>query len=369
MKKKVLFTIVFLICLCLCACSAKDNADDSKESLISSPQNETVEEGIEGSLPSSLDKSLSYEVEVLSQEKMDSLSSNGFSLGGYGSPGIIVKWAGQDELLLFPHQNNLETDSLCRIFSYRPSTDMLTLLDELSGFDFYFTYFCQDDVPYLFWDKLPPQICEIGNNTLNIKQAEPFMGEISSTGELALIEEGNPTVILCDFLNPEKINAEFQIENQGEFFSWSPDGQYLTFYQRDKGQYNIYDRQGNLKQSVLSNQLHWCEKPNFITFNTVSGNEDKWKLLNILDNTETPLPSYPDGTILLQEPDFALIICNNDIMLVDHKTGECMSVDAGETENSFIEFALDYNEKTGTAALVCLREQGPKCYLIKLSAG
>ena len=375
MKNKTLFATGILICIFLCACSAKDNSGDSNESLSSSPQTEATlkepqasESSVDISLPSASSDSLNYEVQMLSQEKMDSLSVNGFYLGGFGSPSIIVKWTGRDELLFLAHKTDPETNSLCRIFSYRLSTDTLTLLNELSGYNFYFTYFCQDDVPYLLWDKLPPQICEIGNNSLNVKQIEPFVGEPSSIGELAVIEEENPSIILCDFLNPEKINAEFQIENQGEFVGWSPDGQYLTFHQSDKEQYNIYDRQGNLKQSVLSNQLHWCEKPNFITFNTISGNEGEWTLLNIADNTETPLPSYPDGTILLQEPDFALIIYNNDIMLFDHETGECMPVQVDEAKNSFIEFAADYNEKTGVIALACWTEQGPACYLTRLTA-
>ena len=93
------------------------------------------------------------------------------------------------------------------------------------------------------------------------------------------------------------------------------------------------------------------------------------------------LPAYPDGRILLQEPDFALIMAYGteseprQIVFVDHKTGEWIPMEEVDLESSQLETA-DYNRDTQTAVLAIWKEKSsegiivasrPVCYQIRLS--
>ena len=131
--------------------------------------------------------------------------------------------------------------------------------------------------------------------------------------------------------------------DQEEYVSWSPDSRYLAFYQSDNSwyagdygvlhlcddsQYTIYDREGNVVYSGAADGFHWCEEPDFFTLLVSDRGEKRWKLLRLAEGGEYLLPAYPDGRILLQEPDFALIMAYGTeseprrIVFVDHRTGE-----------------------------------------------
>lgn len=355
------FSLIIIACLCFGACS-KQNAE-----------NIYSEKSMEQSSPSG-SLSLDYDVQILSQETMDALSEDKFRWGGRGSSDLSVKWINQDELLFFLYQIN-ESNEFCRIFSYLPSTDTLTLLDELSGSGAEgIAYFLRDDVSYLLWNHpYSPQLFQIGYGVSKVSPIEPFTGMPSPTGKLATVESESSAVILQDLVSSGEDSTQFHIEYPGEFIGWSPDGQYLTFYQSKHKQYTIYDQQGNLKQSIFADQLHWCEEPNFFTAYTLNNNEGSWKLFNIAEGKESVLPTYPEGDILMQEPGFALIRQSN-IILLNHKTGECIPVAVSGFENSVLEFS-DYDWETKTIALACWMEthlgdesvkQWPACYLIRL---
>ena len=98
------------------------------------------------------------------------------------------------------------------------------------------------------------------------------------------------------------------------------------------------------------------------------------------EGTEHLLPAYPEGDILLQEPDFALIMAYGtesdprQIVFVDHRTGEWIPMEEVDLENSQLETA-DYNRDTQTAVLVIWEEEEsegitvasrPICYQIRL---
>lgn len=127
--------------------------------------------------------------------------------------------------------------------------------------------------------------------------------------------------------------------------------------------------------------FHWCEEPDFFTLLVSDRGEERWKLVSLAEGGENLLPAYPDGNILLQEPDFALIMAYGTesepsrIVFVDHRTGEWIPMEEIDLEGSQFETA-DYNRNTQTAVLAIWKEEEsegiivaswPVCYQIRLS--
>lgn len=358
--KRLFLAAALLLCLSFAACSNTESNHHENNVKTESTEPQAV-------------PVLDYTIQTIPSETMDPLSANEFRWGGRGIPTLCVKWIGEDELLFFTYRSDPDiTEQSCRLFSYTLSSNTLTQLIELSGegtFDI--TCFRYGNSSYLLWNHpYFPQLSQLNAQTTQI---EPFMGTISPTGELAVTEWESPVVLLKDFLDKEAQPFQFQKNPLEEFVSWSPDGQHLAFYQSENKQYTIYDRQGNLKQSVLAEQFHWCEEPGFFTVRTQNGNENRWKLFHIVEGTETPLPAYPEGNILVQEPGFALIE-QSTITLINHKTGESIPIEVNGFENSVLVFT-DYYRETGTVALACWMEaqtedgsieQWPACSLVQL---
>ena len=387
MKSKILITLGIVACLCLGACSLQDT-----EVLSSEPEQE----------PSSSYNpvSLDYKVQKLPQDTIDTMTADGFRWEGIGDPPIIARWQGDDELLFFlsqiapPLPNNY-----IRIFSYQLSTDTLSLLAKIDDDGFAKDYFQRGEFSYLclkhpFFNK----VCRIGNGTAEIMEADSWSGKISPTGELAKLGLEDSSVTICDFLEREagQEDSRFYVGDQEEYVSWSPDSRYLAFYQSDNSryagdygvlhlcddsQYTIYDREGNVVYSGAADGFHWCEEPDFFTLLVSDRGEKRWKLVSLAEGGEYLLPAYPDGRILLQEPDFALIMAYGTeseprrIVFVDHRTGEWIPMEEIDLEDSQLETA-DYNRDTQTAVLAIWKEKSsegiivaswPVCYQIRLS--
>ena len=386
MKSKILITLGVVACLCFGACSLQDT-----EVLHNEPEQES------SSLYTPV--SLDYEVQKLPQDTMDIMSANGFRWGGRGAPELAAKWKGDNEVLFFLYRIDpfLPSNSM-RIFSYQLSTNTLSFLTEIAEYDLTGTYFQQREFSYLCLNHPSfAKVCRIGNGTAEIIEVDSWGGEISPTGELAKLDLEDSSVTISDFLNQdlEQETTQFHVGDQEEYVSWSPDSRYLAFYQSDNSryaggyrvlhlcddsQYTIYDREGNVAYSGAADGFHWCEEPDFFTLSVSDGGEKRWKLISMAEGGKYLLPAYPEGDILLQEPDFALIMAYGteseprQIVFVDHKTGEWIPVEEIDLEDSQFE-AVDYNRDTRTAALVIWEEEEsegitvasrPVCYQIHL---
>lgn len=386
MKAKILIALGIAACLCFGACSLQD-----PEVLHSKPEQE--------SSSSYTPVSLDYEVQKLPQDIMDTVTADGFCWEGRGDPPIIAKWQGDDELLFFLSQIAPPLpDNYIRIFSYQLSADTLSLLAKIDDDGFAKDYFQRGEFFYLCLNHPSfAKICRIGNGTAEIMELDSWGGEISPTGELAKLDLEDFSVTISDFLNqdPEQETPQFHVGDQEEYVSWSPDSRYLAFYQSDNSryageyrvlhlcddsQYTIYDREGNVAYSGAADGFHWCEEPDYFTLSVSDGGEKRWKLISLAEGTEHLLPAYPEGDILLQEPDFALIMAYGtksdprQIVFVDHRTGEWIPMEEVDLENSQLETA-DYNRDTQTAVLVIWEEEEsegitvasrPICYQIRL---
>ena len=387
MKSKILITLGIVACLCFGACSLQD-----PEVLHSEPEQE--------SSSSYTPVSLDYEVQKLPQDTMNTMTADGFRWEGIGDPPIIVKWQGDDALLFFLSQIAPPLpDNYIRIFSYQPSTDTLSLLAKIDNDDFAKDYFQQGEYSYLCLNHPSfAKVCRIGNGTAEIMEVDSWGGEISPTGELAKLDPEDCSVTIRDFLNrePKSGDSHFYVGDQEEYVSWSPDSRYLAFYQSDNSryagdygvlhlcddsQYTIYDREGNVVYNGAADGFHWCEEPDFFTLLVSDRGEERWKLVSLAEGGENLLPAYPDGNILLQEPDFALIMAYGTesepsrIVFVDHRTGEWIPMEEIDLEGSQFETA-DYNRNTQTAVLAIWKEEEsegiivaswPVCYQIRLS--
>ena len=386
MKSRILIVWGIVVCLCLGACSIARTELSNDE-----PEQE--------SSSSYTPVSLDYEVQKLPQDTMDTMMADGFCWEGIGDPPIIAKWQGDDELLFFlsqiapPLPNNY-----IRIFSYQLSTDTLSLLARIDDDGFAKDYFRREEFSYLCLNHPSfAKVCRIGNGTAEIMEMDSWGGEISPIGEIAKLGLEDSSVTISEFLDREsKPGApHFYVGDQEEYVSWSPDSRYLAFYQSDNSryageygvlhlcddsQYTIYNREGNVAYSGAADGFHWCEEPDFFTLSVSVEEEERWKLINLTEGEEYLLPAYPDGVILLQEPDFALIRAYasvsspGKVIFVDHRTGERIPMEEIDLENSQLETA-DYNRDTRTVVLVIWEEEAsegitvasrPAGYLIHL---
>lgn len=387
MKSRMLIALGIAVCLCLGACSLQDT-----EVLNSEPE----QEASSSYTPVSLD----YKVQKLPQDTIDTMAADGFQWGGRGAPELSVKWKGDDELLfsLYRIDPFLPSNSM-RIFSYQLSTNTLSFLTEIAEYDLTGNCFQQGEFSYLCLNRpYFAKVCRIGNGTAETMEVNPWGGEISPTGELAKLGLEDSSVTICDFLEREagQEKSRFYVGDQEEYVSWSPDSRYLAFYQSDNSwyagdygvlhlcddsQYTIYDREGNVVYSGAADGFHWCEEPDFFTLLVSDRGEERWKLISLAEGGEYLLPAYPDGRILLQEPDFTLILVYatesdpKQIVFVDHRTGEWIPMEEIDLENSQLETA-DYNRDTQTAVLTIWEEEAsegiivasrPVCYQIRLS--
>ena len=387
MKSKILITLGIVACLCFGACSLQDPEV---------PHSEPEQESSSSYTPVSLD----YEVQKLPQDTIDTMAADGFRWGGRGAPELAAKWKSDNELLFFLYRIDpfLPSNSM-RIFSYQLSTNTLSFLTEIAEYDLTGTYFQQGEYSYLCLNHPSfAKVCRIGNGTAEIMEADSWGGEISPTGELAKLDPEDCSVTIHDFLNrePKSGDPHFYVGDQEEYVSWSPDSRYLAFYQSDNSryagdygvlhlcddsQYTIYDREGNVVYNGAADGFHWCEEPDFFTLLVSDRGEERWKLVSLAEGGENLLPAYPDGNILLQEPDFALIMAYGTesepsrIVFVDHRTGEWIPMEEIDLEGSQFETA-DYNRNTQTAVLAIWKEEEsegiivaswPVCYQIRLS--
>ena len=397
MKAKLFLAAALIACVCLGACSGQRTPSSAPLGEASRPSSSSMSE-LE-TVPSYTPLSLDYEIQKLPQDTIGTMSTDGFRWGGRGAPMLAAKWRNDDELLFFLYRiDPFIPSDLLRIFSYQPSTDTLSLLVETDGGSLSGDYFQRGEFFYLCLNHPSfAKICRIGNGTAEIMELDSWGGEISPTGELAKLDLEDFSVTISDFLNqdPEQETPQFYVGDQEEFVSWSPDSRYLAFYQSDNSryaggyrvlhlcddsQYTIYDREGNVAYSGAADGFHWCEEPDFFTLLVSDVGEKRWKLTSLAEGREYLLPAYPEGNILLQEPDFALIMAYGtesdprQIVFVDHKSGEWIPVEEIDLENSQFE-AADYNRNTRTTVLVIWEEEEsegiivasrPVCYRVRL---
>lgn len=356
----MLIALGIAVCLCLGACSLQD-----PEVLHSEPEQE--------SSSSYTPVSLDYEIQKLPQDTIDTMAADGFRWGGREAPELATKWKSDNELLLFLYRIDpfLPSNSM-RIFSYQLSTNTLSFLTGIAEYDLTGTYFQQGEYSYLCLNHPSfAKVCRIGNGTAEIMEADSWSGKISPTGELAKLGPEDCSVTIRDFLNrePKSGDPHFYV------------GDYGVLHLCDDSQYTIYDQEGNVVYSGAADGFHWCEEPDFFTLLVSDRGEERWKLISLAEGGEYLLPAYPDGRILLQEPDFALILVYatesdpKQIVFVDHQTGEWIPMEEIDLEGSQFETA-DYNRNTQTAVLAIWKEKSsegiivaswPVCYQIRLS--
>lgn len=380
MKAKLFLAAALIACVCLGACSGQGAPSSTTSDEASQSNSSSMSELETTSSYTSL--SLDYEVQKLLQDTIDTMSADGFRWGGRGAPMLAAKWQNDDELLFFLYRiDPFMPSDLIRIFSYQPSTDTLSLLVETDGGSLSGDYFQRGEFSYLCLNHPSfAKICRIGNGTAEIVEVDSWGGQISPTGELAKLRPEDSSVTICDFLNQKQEDSQFYVGEQEEFVGWSPDSRYQAFYQSDNSRYTIYDREGNVIYSAVADGFHWCEEPDFFTISVSDGGEERWKLISLAEGGEYLLPAYPEGVILLQEPDFALIMAYgtesepSQIAFVDHRAGEWIPIEEIELENSQFE-AADYNRDTQTAVLTIWEDEEsediivasrPVCYLIHL---
>ncbi len=297
---------------------------------------------------------LKVEVEQIPQEVVDTITADGFRWFNYWDGTLFNSdWVDDEHLLIYSYLEEY-TDSgtvlmHTRVFFYSVKKKKVKKIGEIAGSEIQ-TFKYKDDF-YIFSEESKDSI-KIYRIDLKKKEVQKVdiktsFGGVSKTGKI-LYDNGS-TAEIRDLLNPESEVVRFKKHPDYEFYSWSPDSEYVLLCKTERTEFAlayyhmIYNKKGELVYELNcgTSTFGWCKEPNYFYYRNPE-TSTQW-LVNLKTKEETDLVF--DRISEVTEPDFSLLWLPRDDYLLNNGYG-VFSIFDSETKKRF-DFRLGNKDDTG----------------------